>query len=109
MEVIDKAITSIKKMGDCKGSDLLGHALYSACHHGMVSGPSLLGVSVNLDDDNFEIFVALCQISKLDDYSNSDQSDAICWLHEYFGMDVIDQWDHAVGSRRTKERDFCKR
>lgn len=96
MIIIDKAIQSIRNMGDCKGSYLLGHALYSACHHGGVSGPSLLNVSVILDRANTEIFLSLCQISRQDDYSNADQSEAIQWLQDYFSTDIINRWNHTA-------------
>ena len=95
MIVIDEAITAIKKMGPCGGHDILARALYSACHHGSFPGPSLLDVSVVLDIKNTKLFLDLCLISRQPDYSNKDQSEAVKWLVEYVGSDVIAGWGKA--------------
>lgn len=60
---------------------LLAEALLSSCLR-TVSGPNLLGVSVNLNDKQKELFFRLCCITQEPDYSNADQEAATEFLRK---------------------------
>ncbi len=84
MQIIETVKEQIKDNKFSSSSEILAHALYSACHHGNFPGPNLQNISSSLDAKNKELVWGLINISQYDDYSNNDQSQAIQWIKDNF-------------------------
>ena len=72
MQILNEIYNDIEKHQGSKSSSIMAQAVLSACATSY-RGPSLLSVSVNLDDDNKERIFRLMRIREESDYSNDDQ------------------------------------
>lgn len=82
MEILEIAKKRLNFLDTCSAAYLLAHAVWSACDHRKIPGPSTLEISVVLDKSNTELFFKLNEITTFSDYSNDDQAEMLRWLDE---------------------------
>ncbi len=87
MKVIDEVLAQIEEHRYARSSEVLAHALVSACTR--TDGPSLLSVSASLDDRNFRLFCRLARITHERDYSNTAQANAVRALDRLFSTEDV--------------------
>jgi len=77
---LDNVKNKMIKMGRCKATNTLGHALASACNQ--LYGVSFLRICVGLDPANKKLVLGLFDIANQPDFSNRDQDEMLYWLDE---------------------------
>ncbi len=82
MEILELVKERITYLSHCSGAYRMAHAAWSACDHRDLPGPSVLEISVGLDEGNKELYFKLCKIITYPDYSNDDQAEMLRWLDE---------------------------
>jgi len=90
MKILNEIYSIIEEHRGSKSSWLMAKAVLSACTTSY-DGPSLLSVSVNLDNENQERVFKLMRIHEESDYSNAAQNEmfdkVICL---YPSLEILD-------------------
>lgn len=81
MKLLEQVKEQLLALHSCDSAFILAHAAWSACDGRKLSGPSCLEISAGLDDTNKTLVAKLNGITMQTDYSNSDQSEMLRWLH----------------------------
>lgn len=82
MQLLNEVKAKIQYLHTCTAAYLLAHAAWSACDHRKLPGPSTLQISAALDHSNKHLIAELQRITDQPDYSNRDQAEMLCWLHD---------------------------